>query len=120
MIPHRTIEANEFVLRDSEGKKRAVLGLEDGQPNLVLFDASGNAKVLLASTEDGPGLVFYADGDSSSCLRGMGNALLSWVALISCPFSLRYPFNTPIGTRRAALRARPAWWTTSTTSSTSL
>ena len=29
-------------------------------------------------------------------------------------------FSTPIGARRAALRARPAWWTTSTTSSTSL
>ena len=31
-----------------------------------------------------------------------------------------HPFSTPIGARRAALRARPAWWTTSTTSSTSL
>ena len=71
MIPQRTVEANEFVLRDLEGKKRAVLGLEDGQPNLVLFDASGNAKVLLASTEDGPGLVFYVNGKVRAVLDVM-------------------------------------------------
>ena len=35
-------------------------------------------------------------------------------------YSSSYPLITPIGRKRATFAARPAWWTTSITSSTFL
>lgn len=76
----KTIEANEFVLKDSSGVKRASLNLDIGGPNLSLDDSRGmsrlemglypggsptlrmfdpehNVSVYLESTEDGTQLL---------------------------------------------------------------
>jgi hypothetical protein len=45
----RTVVADEFVLKDSTGMKRAVLELERGQPMLTLFDANGKDRTLLGT-----------------------------------------------------------------------
>lgn len=57
-----TVEAETFIVKDKEGKIRAVLGLTDssGKPGLVLYDHEGNANVLVHLGTDGsPGLAFY-------------------------------------------------------------
>lgn len=57
-----TVEAETFIVKDKEGKIRAVLGLTDstGEPGLVLYDHDGNANVLVHLGPDGsPELSFY-------------------------------------------------------------
>ena len=43
----QTVEAEEFVLRDSGGTRLARLGLVDGLPALTIFDRTGTARVRL-------------------------------------------------------------------------
>ena len=58
----RTLEAESFIVKDASGKVRAVLGTAEpsSAPGLVLYDADGNANVLLHLSADGaPGLWLY-------------------------------------------------------------
>jgi hypothetical protein len=45
----RTIVADEFILKDSAGNKRATLGLDRGEPALTLFDATGHDRAWLGT-----------------------------------------------------------------------
>lgn len=51
--PQRTLEAAEFVLRDTGGNARARLFMGPSGPTLALYDAGGKASVGLAVTADG-------------------------------------------------------------------
>lgn len=51
----RTIEANEFVLKDTSGRRRAVLHISDyvtPGPELVLFDENGTKRIELGIREE--------------------------------------------------------------------
>lgn len=52
----KTVEANEFILRDTNGKLRAALDIYQGGPRLALYDAAGNVRGALDVFEYGPGL----------------------------------------------------------------
>jgi mono/diheme cytochrome c family protein len=58
----KVVEAEVFVLRDPAGKRRAELGLQDGEPRFSLFDKNGKCRVRLAVLADGGSqLSFYDD-----------------------------------------------------------
>ena len=45
--PKRTVEAEEFILRDAAGRIRAKLGMWTAEPSFALYDSAGRAKVLM-------------------------------------------------------------------------
>ena len=55
----KTVEANEFILRDTNGKIRAKLDIFAGGPHLDLFDAAGTVRVSLNNSKDGTGLGLF-------------------------------------------------------------
>ncbi len=62
--PKRTVEAEEFNLRDANGKVRALLAMAAKRPMFVLSDANGKMRATLAITADGPLLgLFDANGN---------------------------------------------------------
>ncbi len=54
----KTIEAQEFILRDGNHKARAKLSLVEGTPMLSLYDANENVRARLVAG-DRPGLLFF-------------------------------------------------------------
>lgn len=63
--PNELIEARRFVLRDSNGKKRAELGVTDTDSALLaLYDGTGRARVALyAAAQNGAAVLAFHDGD---------------------------------------------------------
>lgn len=59
--PEKAVEAEKFVLRDANGRSRAVLTVSaDGSPVLALSDQDGTTRATLAVSADGqPGLALY-------------------------------------------------------------
>ena len=47
------LEVQELVLTDSKGQQRAWIGLEAGQPSILLFDDSGRIRLGLGLDNDG-------------------------------------------------------------------
>jgi hypothetical protein len=54
------VVTEKFVLADSDGKTKASLGLVEGVPTLIFFDASGKACVVLRVSAEGPALHLLA------------------------------------------------------------
>lgn len=70
-----TIEAQQFVLRDRDGKPRITLGVtaDNNSPSLNLFDEDGKQRIrLIATHAGGPGLTFYDTNDSRRLGMGLG------------------------------------------------
>ncbi len=57
--PKRTVEAEKFVLRDEDGKMRAMLAMTEEGAALVFGDANGEARGKLVITSEGAALVLY-------------------------------------------------------------
>ena len=58
--PLKSVTAEQFVLVDSRGERRATLSLDDGGPALALSDASGRARAAIRLGVDGaPSVVLY-------------------------------------------------------------
>jgi hypothetical protein len=58
--PNRTVEANEFILRDEQGRTRAWLHMEADGPYFTLTDASGKGRLGLTVREtEGTGISMY-------------------------------------------------------------
>jgi hypothetical protein len=56
------IEANRFVLRDGQWRRRAELGFRsDGAPSLGFYDGEGHTRVSLSLPDDGAGAVRLSD-----------------------------------------------------------
>lgn len=55
--PKRTIEAEEIVLRDSSGNRRAMLYMRPGGASLAFLDANGTGRAAIGVFESGPSLV---------------------------------------------------------------
>ena len=43
----RTVEAEEFILKDSSGRVRARIGMKDDKPQIDFYDANGNSVAKL-------------------------------------------------------------------------
>ncbi len=68
----RVIEAEAFVVRDGEGKQRAVLSMEKpNTPSLVLFDKNGTKRVYLLAEQGGRASLGLGpeDGEIRTVLR---------------------------------------------------
>lgn len=66
VIPRRVqkvLEAEMFVLRDTDGKSRAALGLVDDATFLLLNDRDGRPGVTLSVLPDGPRMLSLLDKD---------------------------------------------------------
>ncbi len=60
----RVVEAEAFVLRDGEGKQRAVLSMEKpNTPSLVLLDQNGTKRVYLLAEQGGRASLGLGPGD---------------------------------------------------------
>lgn len=75
----RTIEAEQFVVKDSAGKVRARLGVrEDGLPELVLLDRRGAVQVALHIYSDDAAALAFIDRDQTRVqLDSSGNGSAS-------------------------------------------
>src|SRR5262245_42321505 len=58
----KTVEAEKFVLRDTNGRQRAALGLtrsaDDPSVAFILYDEEERSRAALGVNKDGPGLYF--------------------------------------------------------------
>lgn len=64
----RTVEAEGFVLRDANGRVRAVLDMSAGWPGLVLFDSSGRPVIGLEGTPVGQEISLGTPGGEEAIL----------------------------------------------------
>jgi hypothetical protein len=55
----RTVEAEQFVLKDSKGKTRAILGTQQEEPFLALLDPTGKPRAAVAIHGEDPHLLLY-------------------------------------------------------------
>jgi hypothetical protein len=61
------VEAKQFVLRDSSGKKRAELGMTDTNSALLtLYDGAGLARVNLYAAEQGASVLAFHDSNGEA------------------------------------------------------
>ena len=81
--PKRTVEAEAFVLRDANGKLRALLAVAAEGPGLSFIDANEKQRMLLEVSAEGP-LVSLRDanGKSRMALGVLGDGLDAKTALI--------------------------------------
>jgi hypothetical protein len=63
----RTVEAQQFVLKDAKGKTRAQLYLTDTGPKFHLYASDGKIRAVVGATEDGGSLVL-ADSQATTKL----------------------------------------------------
>ena len=62
---HRIAEAEAFVVRDSQGRKRSFFGMEGDEPVLKLYDPEGQARIVLRLTTDVSGGTLSADQEGA-------------------------------------------------------
>ena len=66
----RTIEADQFVLLDRQGRSRLKLAVTDAGPSIVMFDEQGRKRLELGQSRDTLGLrLLGADAASRVCLE---------------------------------------------------
>ena len=95
----RIVEAQRFVLRDSEGRMRANLGIVEDEPGLAIFGVNGTPRAIISAPTEGPRLllsdaegklraevVVGEDGPSLTIYQPDGQVAvaLSWVQGVSC------------------------------------
>jgi len=69
----RTVEAESFILKGSDGNVRARLGTKDGSTEFVFYNDAGQSRVAIKSDADGEGLEMR--DDSGELLATVGVAL---------------------------------------------
>ena len=68
-VPKKSVEANEFILKNTEGKVLARLDLKDGGPRLLLLDQNGEGRAMLSVIGGKPALdMFDASGKARADL----------------------------------------------------
>jgi hypothetical protein len=65
----KEVRANNFVLEDTNGKPRAVLGLAKKMPLLCLYDEREKPRATLALLADGPHIVLRDEKGNSLPIR---------------------------------------------------
>ena len=71
-LTKRTLEAEEFILRDADGKVRARLAPLPNGTHLHLYDDGGIMRASLGITEYGVGLAFYDRSGEPQATLGSG------------------------------------------------
>src|SRR5260370_31450497 len=67
--PPRNVEAEKFILRDSDKRVRAALGMTSSGPSFTFYDESGKRRAALGMGSTGPALgLFDAEGKPRSWL----------------------------------------------------
>ena len=61
--PKRTVEAETFVIRDANGKPRAVLGMTAGGPALLFIDANGKQRMTLGTPAGEEPVLLFLDAN---------------------------------------------------------
>jgi hypothetical protein len=69
--PAGHVEAQSFVLRDDEGRGRAVLAMLDGGPGLTLLNSGEQIKAVLGVGEDEAYLELWGSGGKANALVRM-------------------------------------------------
>lgn len=64
----KIVEAEHFVLRDSSGKERARLDVDNGVPRLSMNDAAEKVRLCLAVYDDGPSVALYGPDEEIRAL----------------------------------------------------
>ena len=59
VLPRQTVEARNYVLRDSAGAKRGMWRVRDSAPAFILQDETGHWRAVLDLGADGPSLRMY-------------------------------------------------------------
>jgi hypothetical protein len=92
-----TVEARQFVLRDSDGKVRAAFGTSpDGAVGLSLNDASGRPRLTLDVEKSGsPGLDLYDQDGRRRAMIALGQEGTPGVGLYDAAGKLRTSLDVP-------------------------
>jgi hypothetical protein len=92
-----TVEAQQFLLRDSGGKLRGSMGvLSDGAVGLNLSDANGRTRVTLDLASNGtPGVDLYDQGGKERATIALGDAGEPGIGLYGPDGHLRTSLDIP-------------------------
>jgi hypothetical protein len=94
----RQIDTGHLVLRDTDGQMRAWLGIAEGGPRLIFFDAAGQQRLGVGMTRQGePAMGIYDGGENPRVVLGM---LEGWPGFV---------FRDPQGKKRVAIYSREDW-----------
>jgi hypothetical protein len=94
----RQIDTGHIVLRDTDGQMRAWLGIAEGGPRLIFFDAAGQQRLGVGMTKQGePALGIYDGGENTRVVIGMVDG---WPGFV---------FRDPQGKKRVAMFSRDDW-----------
>jgi hypothetical protein len=100
----KTVEANEFVLKDANGRIRAKIGMgldfqhKDG-PAIVLFDAENDSRISISTSEDDAQVLVnsHQAGASSSMWAGAPGNRGSGLGVTGPAGVVRVNLNGPVG-----------------------
>ena len=71
------VEAEQFILKDSNGKRQATLNAAETGPTLRLYDPGGNMRIVLAVGPNGPVLAFFnEDGTMRASLGAFAETVV--------------------------------------------
>lgn len=76
------MEAEEFVLKDGVGNRRAVMKMGDHGPVFYMLDDNGNVRVTLSASDHGPYIEFFEPETKSIIEFGMSHTQLH----LSCTY----------------------------------
>jgi hypothetical protein len=94
----RQVDTGHIVLRDTDGQMRAWLGMAEGGPRLIFFDAAGQQRLGIGMTRQSePAMGIYDGGENPRVVIGM---LEGWPGFV---------FRDPQGRKRVAIFSRDDW-----------
>lgn len=94
----RQIDTGHIVLRDADGQMRAWLGIAEGGPRLIFFDASGQQRLGVGMTRQGePALGIFDMGENQRVVLGV---VEGWPGFV---------IRDPQGKKRVAIISREDW-----------
>jgi hypothetical protein len=96
-VPSRTVEAEQFVLRGSDGRVRGVMGIsDDGAVGINLNDIKGQSRITLDLAADGaPGLDLYDPNGKMRATLALGAAGTPGLGLYDASGKLRTSLDVP-------------------------
>jgi hypothetical protein len=114
-VPSRSVEAEQFVLRDSDGKVRGAMGIgSDGAVGINLNDVKGQSRITVDLAADGtPGLDFYDQNGKMRATLALASAGTPGLGLYDPSGKLRASLDVPAhetpGLAFYHRDGRPAW-----------
>jgi hypothetical protein len=114
-VPSRSLEAEQFVLRSSDGKVRGAIGIgDDGAVGINLNDVKGQSRITLDLAADGsPGLDLYDQNGKLRATLALGPAGTPGLGLYDPSGKLRTSLDVPAhetpGLAFYHPNGRPAW-----------